>query len=69
MNHIKTLISLDINVGCIDLKKNILDNVKSVNKNIKCFKSFEESLVEDYDGYVIATPPSTHSELAKFGYI
>ena len=65
INHIKTLYSLNINVSCIDLDSEKLQNAKSLFPMINCFSSINESFTEDFDGYVVATPPSTHAELSK----
>ena len=64
-NHIKTLFSLDISVGCVDIKLKQLEKIKSQFHQINCFSSIEESLKENFDGYIIATPALTHAELAK----
>ena len=65
LNHIKTLFSLNISVGCIDLDTKQLQKVKSIFPEINCSSSLRESFEEDFDGYIVATPPSTHAELAK----
>lgn len=64
-NHIKTLIDLDVIVGCIDIDKNKLKKINSYFKNINLFESVKDSIEKNYDGYVISTPPSTHSVIAK----
>jgi UDP-2-acetamido-3-amino-2,3-dideoxy-glucuronate N-acetyltransferase len=66
INHVKTLTSLRVDVGCIDFDQNRLNFLKESFPNVKIFRSVEESLADNYDGYVIATPPSSHSEIAKF---
>ena len=65
VNHIKTLYSLNISVGCVDTKLNQLKKLKSQFHQIVCFSSIEESFRENFDGYVIATPAFTHAKLAK----
>tara|TARA_B100001113_G_C21050900_1_gene596701 strand:- start:136 stop:1101 length:966 start_codon:yes stop_codon:yes gene_type:complete len=65
LNHIKTLLDLNISVGCIDLNQNKLKNAKFLFPNITSLPSIEESLNLNYNGYIIASPPSTHCELAK----
>ncbi len=64
-NHIKTLFSLNTSVGCVDTNKKQLQKVKSQFNQINCFPSVEESFKENFDGYIIATPPISHAKLAK----
>lgn len=63
-NHIKTLNSLDINVGCVDNNPKKLKKIKSDFKKINYFNSIKESFEKNYDGYIISTPPSTHTKIA-----
>ncbi len=65
INHVKTLFSLKIEVGCIDRSQLKLDQVKSLFPQVSCFSTIDESLSCDYDGYIVATPPSSHKEIAK----
>ncbi len=65
LNHIKTLKELNVNVGCIDVDSQKLNKVKSLFNEIECFKSLKESFKKDFNGYIIATPAKTHTELAK----
>lgn len=64
-NHIRTLLLLDVNVGCVDTDLKQLQKVKSQFNQINCFSSVEESLEQNFDGYIISTPPFTHAKLAK----
>ncbi len=66
MNHIKTLLSLGVQVGCVDNDMDKLKNVLTKHGGIDCHSNIDDSLIENYSGYVIATPPSTHSSLAKY---
>ncbi len=65
LNHIKTLILLDVNVGCIDIDQEKLNFIKSSFPGISCFSSIKDSFAANYQGYVIATPPTSHAKLAK----
>ena len=65
LNHIKTLNSLDVIVGCVDTNLEKLKKIKFAFPNINCFSNLEDTFKEDFHGYIIATPPSSHSELAK----
>ncbi len=64
-NHIKTLFSLNVNVGCIDTDTKKLQKIKSLFPKINCFSNMEESFEENFHGYIIATPASSHANLAK----
>ncbi len=65
VNHITTLQSLNINVSCVDTNPKQIEKIKLRFKNVECFLSLEESFKKKFSGYIIATPPSTHAELAK----
>ncbi len=64
-NHIKTLFSLNVSVGCVDTNLDQLNRIKKLFPDVNYFNKTEEAFKENFDGYIIATPPSTHSELAK----
>jgi len=65
LNHVKTLLSLKVSVGCVDIELEQLQKVKLKFPEIDCFSSIKDSLNTNFDGYIIATPPSTHKTLAK----
>ena len=65
INHVRTLSKLNISIGCVDTKLEILKETKSLFPDISCFSTIEESFKEDFHGYIIATPPDTHRKLAK----
>ena len=64
-NHVKTLFSMNISVGCVDINLNQLQKIKSQFHQLNCFSSIEESFKENFDGYIISTPAFTHAKLAK----
>ena len=65
LNHVKSLISLNIFVGCVDIEPNRLQRIKTLFSDVDCFPSLEESFKENFHGYIIASPASTHAKLAK----
>ena len=65
LNHVKTLLSLNISVGCVDTELEKLNKIQSLLPQVSCFSSIEESLSIDFNGYVISTPAATHAKLAK----
>ena len=64
-NHVKTLLPLNVTIGCIDTDSNQLQKIKSLFPKIICYSNFEESIKDNFDGYIIATPPSSHAKLAQ----
>ena len=64
-NHVKTLSKLNALSGIVELDNNILDNLLDAYPRIKGHSNVEDALLEDYDGFVIATPANTHYEIAK----
>ena len=64
-NHIKTLLSMNVTVGCVDKNISALKEISRAYPGVICFSTIEKSLNENFDGYVVATPSSTHYEVAK----
>ena len=64
-NHIKTLLKLNCEVGCVDKNNEKLTKAKLRFPKLNYFSTISESFLKNYDGYIIATPPSSHAELAK----
>ena len=64
-NHIKTLSKLNSLSGIVELDNNILNNVLNAYPRINGHSNIKDALLEDYDGFVIATPANTHYEIAK----
>ena len=63
--HIQSLYQLNQIIGVVDIDKNKLKKIKSLFPELICFNSLEKSFNNNFDGYIVATPPSTHAELAK----
>ncbi len=64
-NHIKTLNKLGALAGVVDVDINILKHIKFNFPTIRTHQSIEEALNYDYDGFIIATPASSHFSIAK----
>mgnify|MGYP002828723665 CR=1 FL=1 len=56
---------MNISVGCIDKDFSRLSKMHELDPSIKSFSSIEESFEHNFSGYILATPASTHTELAK----
>lgn len=65
INHVKTLLSMNVKVGCVDKDPSKTMKARDLDFSIETFASLEESFKTDFNGYILATPASTHSELAK----
>ena len=64
-NHIKTLSQLDSLGGIYDNDSEQLRNFKELFPDIIFPNSLDGAFNENFDGYIVATPPSTHYKLAK----
>ena len=64
-NHINTLNKLGFLGGIVEPSETLISSYKSSYPFCECFLNVEESFNSSFDGYIIATPPATHYELAK----
>ena len=64
-NHIRTLNDLDSLSAVVDNSKTVISELNNIYPDCKFFKNIEETIQFDYDGYIVATPPNTHYEIAK----
>lgn len=64
-NHIHTLYQLNALGGVVDQKKQAIDHIKSLYPNCKLHSDLDEALNNNYDGFIVSTPPITHFEIAK----
>jgi UDP-2-acetamido-3-amino-2,3-dideoxy-glucuronate N-acetyltransferase len=64
LNHVRTLQSLNALGGVVELNKDIIESVKIKYPKCKIFSNLDDTFNEDFDGYIIATPPVTHFDLA-----
>ena len=65
INHIKTLSELRVLGGVVDID---LEKIKSIRENypkVISFDNLDKAFGENFDGFVVATPPSTHFEITK----
>ena len=52
-------------MGCVDIDDKKLQKIKRKFVSVKCMTTLKESFKEYYDGYIISTPPSTHSKISQ----
>jgi len=64
-NHIKTLDSMGALGGIVEKNVTSSKKIKDLYPLSKVFNNLSEAIGQDFDGYVVATPPSTHFEVAK----
>jgi UDP-2-acetamido-3-amino-2,3-dideoxy-glucuronate N-acetyltransferase len=65
MNHIKTLNNLNALGGIVESNVEVLDSLKTAYPNLQYFNNLENALLEDFDGYTVATPAPTHFAIAR----
>jgi len=65
INHIRTLYDLGCLGGVVESCNDKRLLISNLYKNIDVFDNLDDSFSQNYDGYTIATPASTHFEIAK----
>ena len=64
-NHISTLCELGVKTGIAEKNKLNKVNINKLFPNLTSFDSLDDTFQENFDGYIVATPPATHFEIAK----
>ena len=64
-NHISTLCELGVKTGIAEKNKLNKVNINKLFPNLASFDSVDDTFQENFDGYIVATPPTTHFEIAK----
>mgnify|MGYP000323086473 FL=1 len=64
-NHIRTLSKLNALKGVVEPDNNILKSFLNTYPGIQGHSNIDDALLENYDGFIIATPAKTHFEIAK----
>ena len=65
-NHIKTLKELGYLAGIVETDENKLVELNKMYSDVPKFSTVEESLEQNFEGYVVATPAVSHFEVTKF---
>ena len=63
--HIKTLFDLNALGAVVDKNKNTLKAISKKFPNCELYSDLDDNVIEKFDGFVIATEPAFHFELAK----
>ncbi len=64
-NHIRTLYEMGAIGGIVESNKQLLSALLNKYKGIKGYLNVDEALMDQYDGYIVATPAETHFEIAR----
>ena len=64
-NHIRTLADLGCLSGIIDSDENKLNELSVDYDNINFHSNVDDALKQNFDGFIVATPPETHFEIGK----
>ena len=64
-NHIKTLNSIGVLGGIVEISKTVLDELFIKYPKIKTYSKLEDALDDDFDGFTIASPAETHFSIAR----
>ena len=65
-NHIRIINKLGCLGGIVEVDKKKHEELQKQYPNAHIYSTVDESLNEEFDGYVVATPAETHLEVAKF---
>ena len=65
LNHIKTLEKLGSLSGVVDIEISTLDEIKKEFSKCSFFGNLDDSFENDFDAYIVSTPPKSHFSIAK----
>ena len=65
LNHVRTLYELNALGAVVDSAEKVLHFITENYKNCKTYRRLSSEVINEYDGFIIATDPSSHFELAK----
>tara|TARA_Y100000768_G_scaffold95496_1_gene69488 strand:+ start:1553 stop:2539 length:987 start_codon:yes stop_codon:yes gene_type:complete len=65
LNHVKTLCELNALGAVVDNNDKALQFISKTYESCKTHKKLSSKVIDEYDGFIIATDPSSHFELAK----
>ena len=65
LNHIRTLSKLNL-LGCVvEVNEKAKNYIKKKYPNIKVSSSVDKAIKQNYDGFIVATNPTSHYSIAK----
>jgi len=65
-NHIRTLNELGFLGGVVEASPGIRKELSELYPGIKLFPNVKEAIVENFDGFTVATPAETHYRIAEY---
>ena len=65
LNHVKTLAELNALGGVVDIDKSTLKLISKKYPYCETFEKLNDFIIEKFEGFIIATEPSSHFKLAK----
>ena len=65
LNHIKTLNLLGALGGIVEENAESINRVKKKYPGIETYNNLSKAIAQNYDGFIVATPPSTHFDIAQ----
>jgi UDP-2-acetamido-3-amino-2,3-dideoxy-glucuronate N-acetyltransferase len=65
LNHVKTLSDLNALGAVVDKNDVVLKSISDTFPNCQIFKKLNNDVIESFDGFIVATEPSSHFRLAK----
>jgi UDP-2-acetamido-3-amino-2,3-dideoxy-glucuronate N-acetyltransferase len=65
LNHVKTLAELNALGGVVDKDKSTLRLISKKYPYCETFEELNDFIIEKFEGFIIATEPSSHFKLAK----
>lgn len=65
LNHVKTLAELNALGGVVDIDKSTLKLISEKYPHCETFEELNDFIIEKFEGFIIATEPSSHFKLAK----
>ena len=65
MNHIKTLYDLNALGAVVDKNQKALDMISQKFSDCSLHITLDSNVIDQYDGFIVATEPSSHFDLAK----
>ncbi len=64
-NHIRVLNEMGVLGGIVDLDQSTIQRFRQVYKGMDFYDNIDDSFKDSFDGYIVATPAATHSQIAK----
>ena len=65
INHLKTLSELGVLGGVVDIDIEKINSIRENYPKVLFFNNLDKAIRENFDGFIVATPPNTHFEITK----